>query len=99
MPTVANRLDWLWEKISLTEVIQFFHTAKFVISVGFAEKHSDTCRQGLKKLRAEIDSGYADKTKASLQLHGSNMQPRQQNDLSAGAEENTCEADGGNAKG
>ena len=28
MPTLANRLDWFGEKISLTEVIQFFHTAK-----------------------------------------------------------------------
>lgn len=63
-----------------------------------AEKRSEACRQSLRKLRAEIDSGYADKTKASQQLHGSNMQPRQQNDV-AGTEENTCEADGGNASG
>lgn len=28
MPALANRLDWFREKISLTEVIQFFHTAK-----------------------------------------------------------------------
>lgn len=63
-----------------------------------AEKHSETCRQDLRKLRAEIDYGYADKTKASQQPHGSNMQPRQQNDLSASAEEKTCEVDGGNAK-
>ena len=74
---------------------------RFVIRVVFpaAEKHSEACRQGLRNLRAEIDSEYADKTKAKQQPHGSNMQPRQQNDLSAGTEENTCEANGGNAKG
>lgn len=64
-----------------------------------SEKHSEACRQNLRKLRAEIDSGYADKTKAKQQPRESNMQLHQQNDLSAGTEENTCEANGGNAKG
>ena len=64
-----------------------------------SEKHSEACHQNLRKLRAEIDSGYADKTKAKQQPRESNMQLHQQNDLSAGTEENTCEANGGNAKG
>lgn len=63
-----------------------------------AEKRSGACRQNLRKLRAEIDSEYADKTKARQQPHGNNMQPHRQNGV-AGTEENTCEADGGNAKG
>ena len=47
-----------------------------------SEKHSEACRQNLRKLRAEIDSGYADKTKAKQQPRESNMQLHQQNDLS-----------------
>lgn len=64
-----------------------------------SEKQFDACRQSLRKLRAEIDSEYSGSTEAMQQPHGSNMQPRQQNDLSASTEENTCEAYGGNAKG
>lgn len=42
-----------------------------------AEKHSETCRQNLRKLRAEIDSEYSGKPKAKQQPHVSNMQPHQ----------------------
>lgn len=63
------------------------------------EKHADAFRQELRKMRAELNSEYSDRTKAMQQPHGSNMQPRQQNDLSVNTEENTCESNGGKAKG
>lgn len=64
-----------------------------------SEKHSEAFRKNLGILRAEIDSEYSDSTESMQQPRGSNMQPRQQNDLSASTEENTCEAYDGNAKG
>lgn len=42
-----------------------------------SEIHSDAFRESLRKKKAEIDSGYSDKTKSMQQPHGSNMQPRQ----------------------
>lgn len=82
-------------------IFPYCKNVRFVIYVfsPASEKHSETYRQKLRKLRAEIDSEDTDKTKAMQRPHGSNMQPRQQNDLSASTEENTCEADSGNAKG